>query len=67
MAPFGKRGDLIVHQQDPFNAEPPRAVLAASSLTASDAFYVRGHGRSPTATGPSGGCRSAAWSSMSST
>jgi sulfite oxidase len=41
---YGKRADLIVHQRDPFNAETGLAALAEGSLTATDAFYVRGHG-----------------------
>jgi sulfite oxidase len=44
---FGKRGDMIVHEQEPFNAETGLASLAESSLTATDAFYVRGHGPVP--------------------
>ncbi|HEV7753488.1 MAG TPA: sulfite oxidase [Baekduia sp.] len=46
MGRFGKRADLIVHEDDPFNAETGLAALA-SSLTATDAFYVRGHGAVP--------------------
>jgi sulfite oxidase len=41
---YGKRPDLIVHEQEPFNAETGLAALAESPLTATDAFYVRGHG-----------------------
>jgi sulfite oxidase len=44
---YGKRADLIVHEQEPFNAETPRASLADGPLTATDAFYVRGHGAVP--------------------
>src|SRR3954447_13942561 len=44
---YGKRGDLIVHQASPFNAETPRAILADGPLTATDAFYVRDHGPVP--------------------
>ena len=47
MSPYGKRADLIVHEQDPFNAETSLAALAESPLTATDAFYVRGHGAVP--------------------
>ena len=43
----GKRADLVVHGEDPFNAEPPRAALAAESVTSLDAFYVRNHGPVP--------------------
>ena len=44
---FGKRTDMIVHEEEPFNAEPGLAALAEGSLTATDAFYVRGHGPVP--------------------
>src|SRR5207244_5301374 len=39
--------DLIVHEEEPFNAETGRAALAEGRLTATDAFYVRGHGAVP--------------------
>ena len=44
---YGKRADLIVHEQEPFNAETGLAALAEGPLTATDAFYVRGHGAVP--------------------
>jgi sulfite oxidase len=44
---FGKRPDLIIHEDEPFNAETGLAALAESSVTATDAFYVRGHGAVP--------------------
>ena len=44
---YGKRGDLIVHEREPYNAETGRAALAEAPLTAVDAFYVRGHGAVP--------------------
>src|SRR5436305_2987830 len=44
---YGKRADLIVHQETPFNAETSPAALAEGPLTATDAFYVRGHGPVP--------------------
>jgi sulfite oxidase len=44
---YGKRADLIVHQREPFNAETGLAALDEGPLTASDAFYVRGHGAVP--------------------
>jgi sulfite oxidase len=44
---YGKRADLIVHEQEPFNAETGLAALAEGPLTATDAFYVRGHGDVP--------------------
>jgi sulfite oxidase len=47
MGRYGKRADLIVHQEEPFNAETGLAALAEGPLTATDAFYVRGHGAVP--------------------
>jgi sulfite oxidase len=47
MSRYGKRAGLIVHQDDPFNAETGLAALAEGPLTATDAFYVRGHGPVP--------------------
>ncbi|HEX8854015.1 MAG TPA: sulfite oxidase [Thermoleophilaceae bacterium] len=47
VSPYGKRADLIVHQAEPFNAETPPAALAEGPVTATDAFYVRGHGPVP--------------------
>jgi sulfite oxidase len=47
MPPFGKRAGTIVHELDPFNAEPSPGVLAESSLTPQDAFYARSHGAVP--------------------
>ena len=44
---YGKRPDLIVHEQEPFNAETGAAALAEGPVTATDAFYVRGHGPVP--------------------
>lgn len=44
---YGKRADLIVHEQEPLNAETNLAALAEGPLTATDAFYVRGHGPIP--------------------
>jgi sulfite oxidase len=46
MAPFGKRDDLVIHQDEPFNAETGLRSLT-DSVTATDAFYVRGHGPVP--------------------
>ncbi|WP_037494184.1 sulfite oxidase [Solirubrobacter soli] len=43
----GKRADLIVHEQEPFNAETCRSALAEGPITATDAFYVRSHGAVP--------------------
>ena len=47
MGPYGKRGDLVVHEEEPLNAETSRAALAEGPVTATDAFYVRGHGAVP--------------------
>src|SRR3954452_7944403 len=47
MSRYGKRSDLIVHEDEPFNAETSRAALAEGAITATDAFYVRGHGAVP--------------------
>jgi sulfite oxidase len=47
MSRYGKRADLIVHEAEPFNAETSLAALAEAPLTATAAFYVRGHGRVP--------------------
>jgi sulfite oxidase len=47
MPRYGKRPDLIVHEEEPFNAETSPAALAESPVTATDAFYVRGHGAVP--------------------
>jgi sulfite oxidase len=47
MSRYGKRADLIVHEEEPFNAETGLAALAEGPLTATDAFYVRGHAAVP--------------------
>src|SRR3954447_2122477 len=47
MGRYGKRADLIVHEQVPFNAETGPTALAEGPVTATDAFYVRGHGTVP--------------------
>ncbi len=41
---WDKRSDMVVHQQDPYNAEPPRAALAGEVFTRVDTFYSRNHG-----------------------
>ncbi len=43
---YGKREDLVIHEEEPFNAETSLAALR-EELTATDAFYVRGHGPAP--------------------
>ena len=46
MGRFGKRDDLVVHQQEPFNAETGIESLG-DPVTPTDTFYVRGHGAVP--------------------
>lgn len=48
-AVWGKRDDMIVHIEEPYNAEPPRSALDAHGLTPVDTFYVRAHGDVPEA------------------
>src|SRR4051812_33284938 len=47
MGRYGKRAGLIVHGDEPFNVETTPEALAEGPLTATDAFYVRGHGAVP--------------------
>jgi sulfite oxidase len=47
MSRYGKRADMVVHEREPFNAETGLAALAEGPVTATDAFYVRGHGAVP--------------------
>jgi sulfite oxidase len=47
MSRYGKRADLVVHEEEPFNAETGLAALAEGPLTATDAFYVRAHAAVP--------------------
>ena len=47
----GKPQDTIVHEEEPFNAEPPAPALAGAALTPIERFYVRGHGSVPVADG----------------
>jgi sulfite oxidase len=47
MGLWGKRGDMIVHEADPYNAEPARSALADRMLTPTDSFYGRNHGPIP--------------------
>jgi sulfite oxidase len=44
---WGKRDDMIVHSEEPLNAEPTRAALAETDLTGVDTFYMRNHGPVP--------------------
>ena len=43
---------MIVHQDEPLNAEPPRGALAGAPVTPVDRFYVRNHGPVPAAAAP---------------
>ena len=47
MTQWGKRADMVVHESDPFNAEPPPGALAGAMLTGLDSFYSRNHGPIP--------------------
>ena len=38
---------MVVHEEEPFNAETGVAALAEGPVTAMEAFYVRGHGAVP--------------------
>src|SRR6266699_5981739 len=38
-----RKSPLIVHQEHPFNAEPPGGLLRQSFLTPQEHFYVRTH------------------------
>ena len=42
-----KRDDMIVHEAEPYNAEPTPAALAASAITPAGVFYSRNHGSVP--------------------
>lgn len=42
-----KRDDMIVHEIEPYNAEPPPGALADSACTPLEAFYSRNHGPVP--------------------
>jgi len=44
---WGKRADMVVHEVEPFNAEPPRGALAREPVTSVADFYVRNHGPVP--------------------
>lgn len=48
MGLWGKRDDMVVHEEEPYNAEPPRHALADRVLTPVDSFYGRNHGPIPT-------------------
>jgi sulfite oxidase len=44
MGEYGKRDDMIVHQAEPYNAEPPAAALDGLPITPLDLLYGRNHG-----------------------
>jgi sulfite oxidase len=46
-AVWGKRDDMVIRGQLPFNAEPPASVLAGSEITPVETFYARNHGPFP--------------------
>ena len=46
-AAWGKRPDMLVHEDEPFNAEPPPEALGADPITPAEAFYSRNHGPVP--------------------
>jgi sulfite oxidase len=47
MTLWAKRDDMVVHEREPFNAEPPRSVLGERRLTPIEVFYARNHGPIP--------------------
>lgn len=48
MGSWGKQSEMLVHEQEPYNAEPTRRALAGQVLTPLSAFYSRNHGTIPT-------------------
>jgi sulfite oxidase len=47
MGLWDKRDDMIVHEADPYNAEPAPSALADRMITPLDSFYGRNHGPIP--------------------
>jgi sulfite oxidase len=47
MTLYGKRADMLVHEAEPYNAEPTAAALAEAFVTPVDTFYSRNHGPVP--------------------
>ena len=43
----GKRSDMVVHEEEPFNVETARGALAEASVTSTAAFFSRNHGAIP--------------------
>jgi len=44
---WDKRSDMIVHDHEPYNAEPPPHALADQPVTPTHTFYSRNHGAVP--------------------
>jgi sulfite oxidase len=44
---YGKRDDTVVHERQPFNAEPSPAALDGQLVTRPDTFFSRNHGVVP--------------------
>ena len=44
---WGKQDGMVVHEQDPFNAEAPPALLDGHFITPVELFYSRNHGPVP--------------------
>jgi len=47
MSPLAKRGDMLVHEQEPLNAETARGALGEALVTPTAAFFCRNHGPVP--------------------
>jgi sulfite oxidase len=47
VAAYGTSDAMILHGEDPLNAEPPGALLAEHALTPAACFFVRNHGDVP--------------------
>ena len=43
----GKRDDMVVHEEEPYNADRTTVALVGRQLTALDAFYSRNYGPIP--------------------
>jgi sulfite oxidase len=49
MLRYGKRDNMVLHEQEPFNVETVPEALIEQAVTETDAFYVRNHGTVPDA------------------
>lgn len=47
MDSWGKNSDMVVHEREPYNAEPSQRALARRMLTPTSSFYSRNHGTIP--------------------